>query len=62
MEIKNGSRWWSNDGKTFVVISTAVIENNEWVYYRTEQPVEYLPREFSCFKESFLSRFSLLPE
>lgn len=62
MEIKNGSRWWANGGKVFVVISTAVIEGNEWVYYRTENPVEHLPKEFSCYKESFLSRFTILPE
>ena len=62
MEIKNGSRWWSNDGRIFVVISTALLEEKEWVYYRTERPVEHLPKEFSCYQESFISRFSLLPE
>jgi len=62
MEIKNGSRWWSNDGRIFVVISTALLEEKEWVYYRTERPIEHLPKEFSCYKESFISRFSLLPE
>ena len=62
MEIVNGSRWWTSKGQTFVVISTALVEDKEWVYYRTEQPVDHLPKEFSCYKESFLSRFSPLPE
>ncbi len=62
MEIVNGSRWWTSGGQTFVVISTALVEDKEWVYYRTEQPVDHLPKEFSCYKESFLSRFSPLPE
>lgn len=62
MDIINGSRWWSGEGRTFVVISTALVEDKEWVYYRTEQPIEHLPKEFSCYKESFLSRFAPIPE
>lgn len=62
MEIKNGSRWWANGGKVFVVISTATLEDKDWIYYRAEQPVDHLPAEFSCYRESFLSRFSPLPE
>lgn len=62
MEILNGSRWWGVDGRVFVVITTASVEGHEWVYYRTDQPVDHLPKEFSCYTESFLSRFSPLPE
>jgi hypothetical protein len=62
MEIKNGSKWFSSNQKVFVVISTATIEGKDWVYYRAEQPVDHLPSEFSCYVESFLSRFTPLPE
>lgn len=62
MEIKNGSRWWANGGRVFVVINTATLEGKDWIYYRAEQPVDHLPAEFSCYQESFLSRFSPLPE
>lgn len=62
MEIKQGTRWWSGQGKIFVVINTANVEGHDWVYYRMEQPVDDQPKEFSCYQESFLSRFTLLPE
>jgi hypothetical protein len=62
MEIKNGSRWSGAEGRIFVVIGTMLVEGKEWVYYRTEKPVEHLPKEFSCYQESFLSRFTPLPE
>jgi len=62
MEIRNGTRWSSNDGKVFIVISTTVVENKDWVYYRSEKAVDNMPKEFSCYKESFVSRFFPLPE
>lgn len=62
MEIKNGTRWSSSEGKVFVIISTTIVEGKEWVYYRSEKPRDHLPDEFSCYTESFLSRFSPLPE
>lgn len=62
MEIKNGSRWSGNDGRVFVVINTTNVDGHDWVYYRSEQPVDNLPKEFSCYTESFLNRFSKLPE
>ncbi len=62
MEIKSGSRWWAAGGQKFVVISTTVLEDKEWVYYRAEKPKDDMPHEFSCYKESFLTRFSPLPE
>lgn len=62
MEIVNGSRWYGTEGKVFVVINTTNVDDHEWVYYRTEQPIDHLPKEFSCYKESFLSRFTRCPE
>lgn len=60
--IKQGTRWSGSNGKVFVVINTMTLEGKEWVYYRAEQPVDHHPAEFSCYEESFLSRFNPLPE
>lgn len=61
-EIKNGSRWSGPDGVVFTVIGTMIIEGKNWVYYRSEKNKDHLPKEFSCFEESFLARFRPLPE
>jgi len=62
MDIKNGSRWVGTEGRVFVVINRTNLEGKDWIYYRSEQPVDHLPEEFSCYEESFLGRFTLLPE
>jgi hypothetical protein len=62
MEVKNGSRWDGASSGVFVVIGSMVIEGKEWIYYRAEKPKDHMPEEFSCYKESFLSRFRPLPE
>lgn len=59
--VKQGSHWVSSGyEKVFVVISTAEIEGQQWVYYRDLKGDP--PREYSCFLESFEQRFSPLPE
>ncbi len=61
MEIKEGSRWAGSDYKQkFIVLSVVETENKVWVHYRDE--VGDPPREYSCYKDSFLSRFTKLPE
>lgn len=60
--IKQGTRWSGSNGRVFVVIETVNLDGKNWVYYRTDQPVDHLPAEFSCYEESFLSRFTALPE
>ena len=55
--IKMGSKWTSGDGKTFCVLSTVEIEGKKWVYYRLENS-DQEPREFSCYEDSFLARFT----
>ena len=55
--IKNGSKWVGSDGRIFIVIGTAEIEGKNWVYYRLENSRDE-PREFSCYEESFLARFT----
>ena len=58
MTIKEGSRWSGNDRKTFLVLDQVETNGHVWIHYREEsgQPE---PREYSCYKESFLSRFTL---
>lgn len=57
-EIKSGSKWVSDDHQFFQVIHVTEIENKTWVYYRKfiSQEDEY--REYSCYAESFLQRFT----
>lgn len=62
MDIERGSIWTSYDGRTFQVITEAVVEGNNWVHYRRIDSYYDEPKEFSCYKESFLSRFTKLPE
>jgi hypothetical protein len=58
--IEQGSRWTSVNGKFFTVISRVVVEGNVWIYYRDN--VENRPsNEYSCYEESFLSRFYPAP-
>lgn len=61
-QIKIGSKWTGTEGRIFVVIGTMQIEGNDWVYYRAENPKDHMPKEFSCYEESFLVRFRPLPE
>lgn len=60
--ITMGSRWSGDNDKTFVVIGIMMIEGKSWVHYRSEKPKDGMPSEFSCYEESFLSRFRRLPE
>jgi hypothetical protein len=59
MKIKEGSRWWSGDNKRFVVLHIVEQDGHTWVHYRDESAA---PKEYSCYVESFLDRFSPLPE
>lgn len=58
--IKVGSRWRATEGQQFIVLSVVTIEGQTWVHYRND--VKENPREYSCYIESFLSRFTGLPE
>jgi hypothetical protein len=55
-----GSRWWAAQGERFVVIALVEQDGNTWVHYRDDKNKE-VPREYSCYLESFVSRFSELP-
>ena len=60
--IKEGSKWLGADGKKFHVIHVIELNENTWVHYIAEQAKENETREYSCYVESFLSRFTELPE
>jgi hypothetical protein len=55
-----GSRWWGGKDERFVVIAIIEDSGNTWVHYREDKNKEN-PREYSCYLESFLSRFTGLP-
>lgn len=60
--IKDGSKWSGGD-KVFVVLHTVEQEGHTWIHYRSEKAEQNgTPREYSCYQESFLSRFQPLPE
>jgi hypothetical protein len=56
---KEGSRWTAYDGNIFRVLNTTEIDEHIWVHYILEGK---FPREYSCYLESFLSRFSEIPK
>jgi len=58
-QIKPSTRWVTADGESFIVLSVTEIDGHIWVHYRKENPNE--SREYSCYAESFLSRFYQQP-
>ena len=56
--IKEGSKWSANDHKTFRVIQIVEVDNHVWIHYINEAT----KIEYSCYQESFESRFKELPE
>jgi hypothetical protein len=62
--IKVGSRWEGVDTQ-FRVLAVVEADGHTWVHYREDLGIK-VPvlecREYSCYEESFLSRFRLLPE
>jgi hypothetical protein len=62
MKVKEGSRWAGNDRTRFHVLSVVELEGHTWVHYIKENAPEDSTREYSCYIESFLSRFSPIIE
>jgi hypothetical protein len=61
--VKEGSKWVSNSGHDrYHVIHIVELEGHTWVHYIKENAPEDSTREYSCYLESFLSRFRALPE
>lgn len=55
-----GSRWWGGGDDQFVVIAVIEQEGHTWVHYR-DNSGNAPSKEYSCYLESFLSRFKELP-
>jgi len=55
-QILPGSRWKGTDD-LFQVIEVVEVGDHTWVYYRRERDT----LEFSCWIESFRSRFTPIP-
>jgi hypothetical protein len=58
--IKEGTRWSGGDEKIFRVKKRIELDGNIWIHYILENKEDI--KEFSCYEESFLSRFRQLPE
>jgi hypothetical protein len=58
--IKQGTKWTGIDKEFVVIAEVEATDGHEWVYYRDAKGNP--PREYSCYKESFLQRFRPLPE
>lgn len=59
--IKAGSKWSGNERNIFRVIQVVELDGNTWVHYIKEDEPEDSNREYSCYEESFLSRFREIP-
>jgi hypothetical protein len=54
-KVAAGSIWvGSNSREKFVVITVSEVDGHTWVHYRTEKT----NKEYSCYIESFLQRFT----
>jgi hypothetical protein len=60
-QIKIGSRWWSGSEKKFLVLAVIERDGHTWVHYRDDHTLQE-NQEYSCYLESFLQRFTELPE
>jgi hypothetical protein len=61
--VKVGSKWsgTGNEKNIFRVIHVVELDDHTWIHYIKENAAEDLNREYSCYEESFLSRFRELP-
>ena len=59
--VKTGSKWSSVTGQEFRVLDVIELQGHTWVHYINENQPEDSNREYSCYEESFLSRFRETP-
>jgi hypothetical protein len=57
MTIKIGSCWFNSDHKKFIVLHQVELDGHIWIHYR-EETGSPNPREYSCYRDSFLARFN----
>lgn len=59
--ITEGSKWTDGKGKFFRVLNTVEIDGHSWVHYREDLGITVPTKEckeFSCYEESFVIRFT----
>ena len=59
--VKAGSKWSGNEENIFRVIQVVELDGHTWIHYIKEDEPEDSNREYSCYEESFLSRFREMP-
>jgi hypothetical protein len=59
--VKVGSKWVGNENNIFRVIHVIELDDHTWIHYIKDNAPEDLNREYSCYEESFLSRFRQVP-
>ena len=57
-KVKIGSKWWGSNNQHFVVTNISNDNTNTWIHYKELNST----KEFSCYLESFLSRFTETPK
>ena len=53
--VRIGSQWWAGGDEKFTIIDIITIEGHTWVHYKNNNKENF--KEYSCYLESFLSRF-----
>ena len=59
--VKAGSKWVGNENNIFRVIHVIELDDHTWIHYIKDNAPEESTREYSCYEESFLSRFREVP-
>jgi len=59
--VKVGSKWVGNENNIFRVIHVIELDDHTWIHYIKDNAPEESTREYSCYEESFLSRFREVP-
>ena len=59
--VKVGSKWVGNENNIFRVIHVIELDGHTWIHYIKDNAPEDLNREYSCYEESFLSRYREVP-
>lgn len=67
MIVKEGSLWEGSNSQKFRVIHVIDIHDHTWVHYRKDKVVidpedPDNSKEYSCYLESFITRFRQVPE
>lgn len=59
--VKVGSKWVGSGNDRFRVLHVIELEGHTWIHYIKDNATEDSNREYSCYQESFLTRFREIP-